>query len=377
MANYSAGRAAPTDVEREIRRVLYETGVVETTRDLDAVSAEEAVANYLETNPGGNLASTMMSHRSRLAHFVEWWADVRGEATLDTLDGDDLVAFKQYLQAQGYAPSTLASQLETLGVFLRFCERQDYVAAELPYLVPDVDVREADEVRDRLLDHDRALEIVEYLATFRYASREHVVWLLLAETGVRLCTLVALDCEDYHPPAGDDGGYLELRSRPDTGTRLKNGAKSEREVALPQAVCDVLDDYLAYRRPDATDDHGREPLLATASGRIAGPTIRTYVNKWTAPCTLGEDCPHGRDPAECSAAQNQVDMSCPSKRSPHDVRRGYITYLRRHGVPTEIIAGEVDATVGVLEKHYDRTTKEEQRKMRSAALNAVLDAYET
>lgn len=70
-------------------------------------------------------------------------------------------------------------------------------------------------------------------------------------------------------------------------------------------------------------------------------------------------------------------MDCPSKRSPHDVRRGYITYLRRQGVPKEIISEEVDASVTVLDHHYDKTTKAEQRRMRAAALKAVLDTIDS
>lgn len=104
--------------------------------------------------------------------------------------------------------------------------------------------------------------------------------------------------------------------------------------------------------------------------------VRTYVNKWIVPCNLTNECPHGRSIEECSAARHVGDMDCPSKRSPHDVCRGYITYLRRHGIPKEIISEELDASVAVIDEHYDKTTKMEQRKMRTAAMNAVLDAHE-
>jgi integrase len=156
---------------------------------------------------------------------------------------------------------------------------------------------------------------------------------------------------------------------------LKNGTKSEREVALTGEVCSTLDDYIIYQRSETTDEYGRKPLLSTSNGRIAEATIRTYVNKWTAPCELENDCPHGRIIDDCIAAHQAGNMDCPSKRSPHDVRRGYITYLRRHGVPKEIISEEVDASVAVIDEHYDKTTKAEQRKMRTAAMKAVLDAH--
>lgn len=194
---------------------------------------------------------------------------------------------------------------------------------------------------------------------------------------MRICTLRALDVQDYSPPAGDEGGYLDLRHRPDTGTRLKNKGRSERELALSTATCNTLNDYIEYRRVETTDEYAREPLLSMPNGRIAAPTIRTYINKWTAPCNMDRECPHERNPNDCVAAQNVGNMNCPSKRSPHDVRRGYITYLRKRGVPKEIISDEVDASVAVIDKHYDKTTKAEQRKMRAAAMKAVFDASES
>ncbi|QLG61912.1 tyrosine-type recombinase/integrase [Halorarum salinum] len=367
--------ATHPDLERKLRRILYETGVAETNAaDLVPRGPHAAVDEYLDTNPEGNLPSTMRSHAARLAHFSRWCSEYAEIDDLNALDGPDLEAYKTHQTDLGYAPRTLESQLETLSVFLRFCRQQDYVRSELPYLVPDVDVVAADETRDRLLERDRAETIIGHLATFRYASREHIVWLLVAEKGLRICTLLALDLQDYSPPTQNDEGYLELHNRPTTGTRLKNGDKSERQVTVPPAVCDTLDDYLQHQRVDATDEYGREPLLSTANGRIASPTIRTYINKWTAPCAFDGECPHGEIPAECRAAQQTGNMECPSKRSPHDVRRGYITHLRRYGVPKEIISDEVDASVAVLDHHYDKTTKEEQRQMRTAAIDAVLSA---
>ena len=293
-----APNSAQTDVERELRRVLYETGVAKTNADsLVSIMPQDALSEYLEANPENNLASTMRSHKSRLIHFVQWCKEVEGIENLNDITNRDLEAFKQHQVDCGYAPRTLESQLETLGVFLRFCRRQNYVVSEVPYMVPDVDIPAEAEARDRLVKRERAEQLVEYLATFHYASREHIVWLLLAETGIRICSLVALDLQDFQPPSNDDDGYLDLRHRPTTGTRLKNGTKSERQVALAPATCEALSDYLAHQRADVLDEFDREPLLSTPNGRIAPATIRTYVNKWTAPCAVGDGCPHSRDPA--------------------------------------------------------------------------------
>jgi site-specific recombinase XerD len=308
----SASISSHETLEREIRRVLYETGVAETNEAyLVSRSPDDALEEYLAANPGENLPATMRTHRSRLRHFSDWCSDVAGIDNLNDLAGADLENFKQHQVADEYAPRTVESRLETVGVFLRFCRSQQYIRSELPYLVLDIDISESATGRDRLLERDRARAIIDHLTTFQYASREHVVWLLLAEKGFRICTLIALDLQDYSRPSKDDTGYLNLRHRPDTGTRLKNGTKSERGVALSGEVCSTLDDYIAYQRPETTDEYDRKPLLSTSNGRIAEATIRTYVNKWTAPCELENDCSHGRTIDDCIAAPPSREHGLP------------------------------------------------------------------
>ena len=103
--------------------------------------------------------------------------------------------------------------------------------------------------------------------------------------------------DDYH----SDEAYIELHHRPDTGTPLKNGRRSERQVNLHRWVADVGDDYIVTNRIDSTDDHGREPLLSTRYGRAAKTTLRTRIRAITQPCQHGLDCPIDRDPEECEA----------------------------------------------------------------------------
>jgi hypothetical protein len=59
-------------------------------------------------------------------------------------------------------------------------------------------------------------------------------------------------------------------------------------------LCQLLDDWLRDRRPDVTDDYGREPLLATQYERPSRTTIPKYAYRWSRPCAYGEECPHGR-----------------------------------------------------------------------------------
>lgn len=115
-----------------------------------------------------------------------------------------------------------------------------------------------------------------------------------------------------------------------------------------------------------TDDHGREPLITTRNGRIQKSTIRQYVYGWSRPCAIGKECPVGKDPDTCEAAQTNNDAyDCPESVSPHPIRRGYITYLRANGVPTaDVISKRCDANPETIERWYGLSTKSERREAR-------------
>jgi len=70
----------------------------------------------------------------------------------------------------------------------------------------------------------------ESLETYKPFTKEHVVWAILAETGIRQSTLYALDLEDYHA----EERYLAVVNREEIGTRLKNGYDAEREIGISE-----------------------------------------------------------------------------------------------------------------------------------------------
>jgi len=220
-------------------------------------------------------------------------------------------------------------------------------------------VPEDEFARSETVDADHAQEILQWLDDYQYASLEHVVWTLLADTGARIGTIVALDVDDYCPR--EDPPYIRVRHRPETGTKLKNGKKGERLIALSQSTCAVVDDYLDHKQPKVTDSHGRSPLLATSHGRISKGTVRKYVYKWTRPCAIGNGCPHERDTEECEATKASEASKCPSTKSPHAIRRGYITHQLEAGVEPSFIGGRCDVSNEVLATHYD--ARDEKSKM--------------
>jgi hypothetical protein len=183
--------------------------------------------------------------------------------------------------------------------------------------------------------------------------------LVLTKTGRRPCDIHALDLRDFDHTT--DGSTLEFVHRPETGTPLKEGLAHEASISLAEEVGEFLQDYIVHQRADVTDDTGREPLFATANGRISKSTIQEYAYKWTRPCAIGQECPHDRNPAECEAAQSAKAASkCPDSRSPRPIRSGYITAKLNAGASYEAVGHRVGATKAVLKKHYDHPQKDEE-----------------
>jgi len=123
---------------------------------------------------------------------------------------------------------------------------------------------------ERWLARESAEEIVDHLETYRPFTKAHVVWAILAETGIRQSTLYALDLDDYDA----DERYLAVVNREETGTRLKNGYDAERELSISEEAARAIDGYIQENRNAVTDDNGREPLVTTRNGRLQKSTIR-------------------------------------------------------------------------------------------------------
>lgn len=357
-------------ISMETRQDLLREFLESSKSDLEPIQPNRAVELYLEDKARECQQATVRSHRSRLGFFVDW-CDEQGIENLNDLSARDVHEFRVW-RREDLNVTSEKTQMDTLRVFIEWCETIDAVQHGLFKKIKSPVIPDGGNVRETTLTTDRANKILDYLGTYEYATAEHVTWLILVETGMRMGGAHGLDIDDYR--RDDEQSHLKLFHRPDTDTPLKNGRKGERPVSITADACDLIENYLDNRRPDVTDNYGREPLLASQQGRISKSTIRKYVYKWSRPCAVGAECPHDRDPDECDAA-NDIDLAskCPSSVTPHPIRRGYITRLLKADVSMEVVSDRCNVSPVVIDEHYDVRTDDEKMRQRQAVLREALE----
>lgn len=344
--------------------------------NLQPCAVEDGIDRFLEQKSGAVTESTIAEYRAELRRFAEFLQS-RQITDFTDLDGRTIDAYRRWRrhdssdEVDQLSPKTVRDTMYLVRNLVRYLESIDAVRPGLSDSVQIPDLSDDDGVRETDLAAERVADIREHLRQFEYASLEHVVWELFVETGRRTGGLLALDVGDVH--LDGDEPCLKFVNRPPE-TRLKNGQQSEGRAAIQSDVADILSDYLETTRPDVTDESGREPLLATTHGRPAESTLRRYVYKWTRPCHLGAPCPHDRDPATCDAAgPTNAASHCPSSRSPHSIRHGYISELRREAFPIALLSDRVDASEETIRRHYDESSSDDRLDIRRDMLEQHRD----
>lgn len=345
-------------------------------QNLEPLHPSDALDWYLIDKQSQYRSATLKAHKSRLTPFLKW-CDESGVDNLNLLTGRALQRYRAWRRStSNICKVTEKTQQDTLRVFLRWCESIDGVTPDLSDKVLSPSLAKREDARDTIVPHELTQKILRQLEQYYYASTEHVVWLLLAETGMRTGTLHGLDLGDIHDE--ESNPHLRVHHRPGE-TDQKNGAEGERYVFLTEDCTRTLRDYIDAIREDVTDEYDRRPLLTTKHGRISKTTIRKYVYKWTRPCILAEGCPHDRSSADCEAAmRDDLACKCPSSLSPHPIRRGYITHALESDVPAWAIAERCSVSPSVLMTYYDRRSPEGkmgQRKELFEAANQEVPKY--
>ncbi|MFC7059184.1 tyrosine-type recombinase/integrase [Halovenus salina] len=252
----------------------------DTLEPIEPSAARELFLKHKATDVGEN---TVQSYAYRTDHFVRW-CDENDIDNMNDLSGRDLQEYRLWRQEEGDLKKiTLHQQMSTIRVFLKWCGSIEAVPADLYEKVMVPRVRPEQERNDETLEAEKAEAILDHLAKFHYASREHAVFMLLWETGIRIGAANALDISDVDV----EEKQINLVHRPNQGTRLKNGRGGERPIAISTELAEMLEDYIDYTRPEKTDEYDREPLLSTSQGRMARATMRRLIYRTTAPCFRG------------------------------------------------------------------------------------------
>lgn len=356
--------------------------------DLDPEATPEGVKSALEVHLDMLRASsdyrdtTVDSHRDRLKQFLDWLCprpllteeenaerpgpDIRHTGEFHSRHLQDW----QMERSQEVSPKTWQNECSTLRGFCRNLEDYGALPQGFHHYVPNPSISKDDERRDVSIDVDRGRKITEYLRKYKWGSERHVWWELIWTTAMRIGDGHSIDEDDIDW----ENKQIKLRHRPDQGKKLKNGEGmgsegGERNVVVGDHVLDALEDWLdnPERADDPEDEYGRVPLFPQDSGdaRRGKQFLRDLTYAVTRPCAYGEECPHDRDPEQCSAAgAKNMAFQCESTVSPHPVRSGAITRMRDNDVPKRILRDECDVSEKVLDKHYDQGDEGERAEIR-------------
>ncbi|WP_226040201.1 site-specific integrase [Natrinema sp. DC36] len=326
----------------------------------------EAKNRFLKDKQPSVTRKTLKNYRTSIRQFCDWLEDERVR-DLNDLDSELIQRYKEH-RLSNVKVITARQDMMTLKQFIEFCEHIQAVPRGIADMVRIPSVSKDDEICDDLLTRDEAIEMLDFLEKFEYASNRHITLLILWKTGMRISGLRALDLKDF-----DDGRpALELRHRPTTGTPLKNKEKSERDVLITAETAEIIRDYIEMNQNEVGDEHGREPLLTSKSGRVVETTIQRYVYTATRPCYYnGRECPFDRDPESCEAMSWNASSKCPGSVSPHALRRGYVTAARNAGQPKDVTGERVNMSGTVLEKHYDKGSSAEKAERRQEYIRDI------
>lgn len=141
---------------------------------LEPIEPERALELYLADRENNVTQATIYSHRSRLGHFVRW-CDKEGIENLNELTGRQLHEYRIWRRMEDdLAPATEKTQMGTLRVFINWLESIDDVREDVHSKVLSPMLTGNDNVRDVMLDKERAERVLTHLRKYEYCSRPHV-----------------------------------------------------------------------------------------------------------------------------------------------------------------------------------------------------------
>lgn len=317
---------------------------------------------------------TLTDYHYRLKVFTDW-CESKGIDSMQELTPWLVDEFDAKRKGDDLAPVTLQNHQQTVQLFLEWAESVGIAVDGVADAIEIPDVDRSEHVSDTRLEPEAARQLLEHFRNGpARASKQHVVFEILWVVGCRMGGLRGLDLRDVDRSAN----VLEFRHRPERDTPLKNGQQGERDVGVTDETMAVVGEWIDQHRPTVRDEYGREPLLPTAHGRAAETTLQNWCYHATAPCRY-QECPHGNIQPTCEHWEITSATGCPSTRSPHQIRSGSITWQRNRGMGVEVVSRRVNASVEVINKHYDLPTKREafEQRERGELQKLELDQEDT
>ncbi|RLM89585.1 site-specific integrase [Halobellus sp. Atlit-38R] len=319
----------------------------------------EAAERWLERQRLDKARQTVKGYRHQLKLFWEF-CEHEDIERLGELTPWDIQQFETARRANDLATVTLRNELLTLRQFLEHYESLGVVDERVIDSIELPNVSKDEQTSETILETAAAKALLQAFREdeTRY-PRGHAFLELTWYTGARMGGIRSLDIDDVD----FQEGYVQFRHRPDQDTPLKNAYDGERAVGISDDVIRALREYVVEHRPSVTDDYGRRPLFASVYGRLSLNALRATSYYATIPCRYGR-CPHGKERTACGwTSQNQASK-CPSSRSPHQIRAGSITWQLNRGIRADVVAERVNASVGVIEQHYDKADPVEEFRHR-------------
>lgn len=329
----------------------------------EALTPRAARRQFLDAKHKDVKKSTYRAYKYPTRHFIEYCEDQEIQS-IGNVTSYLMETWVQTRQGDDVKPITAHQNVKLVRVFIKWCENSGLIEPGTYDRVRVPAVSKKERVSKETVKAHVAEEVINYLSTYHYATRQHAFFRLMWGNAARASGLIALDLDDI---GRDEHGRpsLHIADRPKTGTALKNGDEGDRTIMLDETVRDLLNDYIQTHRHDVTDEYGREPLFTTEHGRLTRQRAYKNAVAYTRPCVYSDGCPIDKDPETCEFAKKKRAMSCPESTSLHPIRRGSITHHINKGWPKEKLSERVDVSIDVLNKHYDAREEKDALERRN------------
>jgi|GEM_PF-3186712 len=353
--------------------------------------------------------SSTQPYRSAWKQFSEWMAE-QGYSYVSDLSSNFPGRHDDWIVAHDEYNKTKLSRSQHLSRIRTIVQHAMSRGWIHPNRIPDdetwdevkPDVTNSEKIRSDPLPPEKGERIMKWLRNNKFASRSHIIWLLLFRYGFRVSAIQALDYDDVvlvepdnWPNERNFNPHLRLKDRPelgpdnDPGLPLKNKREelAGRRVQLQSEHVDIFRHYINNgtntgaisdrREHQEPDRYGLFGLLTGEhNARLSKRTIRERTHWLTCPTTYSvndcqcDGCQSFRSENGCQPYPSKVNKHCNNTSSPHQVRHGSITSLlddNDHSTVAHVVGTSPDT----LRNVYDRA--DEYRRMNRVAGDWLTD----